>query len=514
MGMMGLRFLSIFFTFLLLGNPAYAEWHQASSDHFVIYADQSASQVKQFSERLERFHSAVNLVLGTESVKPSPSNRVTVYVVDNTEQVRKLFGEGNRYVAGFYTPRAGGTLAIVPRISSGASEFDLSGMTVLLHEYTHHVMYRRSAFTYPLWYSEGFAEFFAAASFERDGSVILGRPAAHRVYELALATNVPIERLLDTKAYLANREKRKGYDEFYGRSWSLYHYLTFAANRKGQMAQFLKLYRGGKSELDAAKEAFGDLKMLDRELARYVNRSQMTALVLKPEKLTIGEILVRKLDPAEAAIMPLRMRSKRGVTEEMAKDVVVEARAVAAKFPGSASVLSALAEAEFDAGNDDAAIAAADKALAIDPKDIDALVQKGNALVRQAENAAEPKTAWAAVRKHYLKINEIENDHPIPLIRFYESYARSGARPTPNALDGLVWAMQLAPFDKGLRMMLGNALVEARRYDEAIITLVPLAKDGHNEEMADIAQKLIDTAEEKRTAVATGANKEQSVSAP
>jgi thioredoxin-like negative regulator of GroEL len=105
-----------------------------------------------------------------------------------------------------------------------------------------------------------------------------------------------------------------------------------------------------------------------------------------------------------------------------------------------------------------------------------------------------------AVRRHYVKINEIENDHPIPLMRFYESYVRNGKEPTSNALDGLIWAMQLAPFDKGLRMTTGSALIEAKRFEEALIVLEPLAKDGHNQEMAEFAQKLIESAKEKNGA--------------
>jgi tetratricopeptide (TPR) repeat protein len=495
-------------------TSARAEWHQASSDHFVIYADQKEEQIRHFAERLERYHSATQYVLGRESKTPSRSNRVTVYVVDSAEKVRKLYGGGGRYVAGFYTPRAGGTLAIVPRITSGESEFEMSGLTVLLHEYAHHVMYSDAAYSYPLWYSEGFAEFFASASFAKDGTVSLGRPAMHRAYELILAKNVPIERLLDTKAYLASKEKSKAYDEFYGRSWALFHYLTFSASRKGQMSNFLSAIRQGKPDIDAAKEAFGDLKLLDKELNKYLDQSKMSALFLKPDKLKIGEIVVRKLDGAEAAAMPYKIQSKRGVDEEMAKKLISGFRPVATKFPNSAPVLAALAEAEYDAGNDDAAIAAADKALTIDPKNIDALVQKGNVLVRQAESAADGKKAWATVRRHYQKLNQIENDHPIPLIRYYQSYVENGDEPTSNALDGLVWAMQLAPFDQSLRMTVGNALIEAKSYDDAMIALEPLAKNGHDPDIAEAAQKLIDSAKEKKAAAKAGAEIEGKAAPP
>ncbi len=113
------------------------------------------------------------------------------------------------------------------------------------------------------------------------------------------------------------------------------------------------------------------------------------------DRLTVGKISVRKLGEGEAASMPIRIRSKRGVDEKTAAEVVVEAREVAAKYPDEPAVQAALAEAEFDAGDDEAAIRAADLALAKAPDNMTALIQKGYALTRQA---TETKTeeAWRA----------------------------------------------------------------------------------------------------------------------
>lgn len=493
------------FIVLMLPLPAFAEWHEASSDHFVIYADQSSEQVQRFAERLERYHSAMHFLLNREGRKPSPSNRVTVYVVKNVEQVRKLFGTDSKYLGGFYVPRAGGTLAIVPRIEAAKSALDYSGERVLLHEYAHHVMYGSSAFSYPLWFSEGFAEFYGNAGFDADGSVGLGQPAATRLVEMMLAKNVPIELMLDTKTYLASRAGKKGYDEFYGRSWLLFHYLTFAPQRKGQLTAFLKELSQGKSDIEAARLAFGDLKALDKELDKYANRTKMSSWRLKPAALQIGEIRIRKLDEAEAASMPVRIRSRRGVDEEGAKEVLPLARAVAAKYPKSAAVMAVLAEAEYDAGNDDAAIAAADAALALDPRNVNAALQKGYAMAQKAKRSEAPSKAWVAVRKQFLTVNAIENDHPIPLIRFYESYIENGDAPTDNALEGYVWALQLAPFDKNLRIKVAEALTIKNRFDDAIQTLRPIANDPHNDELGKFVNDLIEKIEKRKAEFAEAA---------
>ncbi|MCW2380776.1 MULTISPECIES: hypothetical protein [unclassified Sphingobium] len=64
--------------FATMASPAQAAWLEASSENFVIYADQKPEEIKQFSDQLERFHHAMGYVLSVEMEPPSPSNRVTV----------------------------------------------------------------------------------------------------------------------------------------------------------------------------------------------------------------------------------------------------------------------------------------------------------------------------------------------------------------------------------------------------------------------------------------------------
>ena len=171
--------------FWFVSGDAMADWHEASSDHFVIYADENEKEIRKYSDRLERYYSAMSAVLPSKGIKPSPSNRVTIYVVRNERIVRKLYGSGAdaSFVRGFYLPRAGGSLAIIPPIDvtgSKASESEL----VLMHEYAHHFMAENATYLVPRWYGEGFAEFFATTKFESKGAVGLGLPAMHRAYEL------------------------------------------------------------------------------------------------------------------------------------------------------------------------------------------------------------------------------------------------------------------------------------------------------------------------------------------
>ena len=463
--------------FLLVSGDALADWFEASSDHFVIYADESEKGIRKYSDRVERYYSAMSAIFPTRKSKPSPSNRVTIYVVGSERMVRKLYGSGvdARYVKGFYQPQAGGALAITPSIDVTGRDVSLSEL-VLMHEYAHHFMYENAPYLVPRWYGEGFAEFFATARFDADGAVGLGLPAQHRAYELFESKDVSIERLLDSKLYAA--DKTKTYDNFYGRSWLLFHYLFIDDARRKQLLDYLNRLNRGEGELAAAKAAFGDLKTLDKALDHYLRQSKMPYLRVPPDWLTVGQIVVRRMSEAEGASMPVRIRSKRGVDAKMAAEVVLEARAVAEKYPDEPAVRAALAEAEYDAGNDEAAISAADKVLATAPGNMTALIQKGKALTRMA---TETKTdaAWLAARRHFISVNKIENDHPIPLIYYYLSFVEQGKEPTQTALDGLEWALELAPYDNDLRMMVANQQMEDRRFAEAIRTISPLAYNPH-----------------------------------
>jgi tetratricopeptide (TPR) repeat protein len=357
-------------------------------------------------------------------------------------------------------------------------------------------MAENAAYLVPRWYSEGFAEYFATAKFESSGAVGLGLPAQHRAYELFEGRDVSIERLLDSKLYDA--QKSKTYDNFYGRSWLLFHYLFTDGERRKQLVDYLNRLNDGEAELAAATAALGDLKALDKALDAYLNQRRMQYIRVPPERLSVGQITVRHLSEGEAASMSIRIRSKRGVDKQTAAEVVQEARELAGKYPDEPAVQAALAEAEFDAGDNEAAIRAADKALATAPGNMTALIQKGYALTRIA---SETKTeeAWRAARKHFVSVNKLENDHPIPLIYYYLGFLQQGKEPTKAALDGLEWALELAPYDANVRMMVASRQMQDKRFAEVIRTVRPLAYDPH----AGADNPAIELLEKAREALAT-----------
>jgi tetratricopeptide (TPR) repeat protein len=472
---------------LAFAQPARAEWYEASSDHFVIYAKDSETDIRKFAENLERYHSAMAVLTKREIDVPSPSNRVVIYVVGGESQMISL-ARGDRNVGGFYIPRAGGSRAFVQTIRNQSGGYPDVSTIILLHEYAHHFLIASTHFAMPRWMSEGAAEFFAAATFNPDGSLLIGRAAQHRAGDLAFADPVHVRELIDPALY--EKQKVKGFDGFYLKSWLLYHYLTFNDARAGQLAAYVTKLSGGMGQREAGEAAFGDLDKLERELKSYV-RSRLYSFVLKPEQLRTGTIALRQLTPGEAAIMPMQIRSQRGVDDKEAAKLVVDARAVAARFPDDPGVLSALAEAEYDAGNDEAAIAAADAAIARDPARTNAYVQKGYALFRKAAKAEDPAAAYAAAVRPFVALNKLENDHPLPLIYFYRAQLERGVAPNENARAALERAAVLAPFDHGLQINAGAMLAREGKIAVARAFLAPVAANPHGGPAAARAKQII-----------------------
>ncbi len=504
-----LALVALMVSALFIANPASAKWHKAESERFIVFSDSRAEDLQEFAEMLERYHVAMELESGRQVPVPSPSNRLTVYTVGSRENLREIYGNRRSSVAGFYIPRANGSVTFVPNIrfgtrdagrgrtgtrfsrgnGSGGIDSDRS-FQILLHEYSHHFLIGSARHAMPVWLSEGAAEYFSSARFNEDGSIDIGLPNNERAYEISQAAPVSVRELLDYELYRQNRGNR--YDAFYGRSWLLFHYLRFNSNRSGQLLRYWQAVASGTDSLEAATQIFGDLDQLESELRDYSRQRSMSGMRFSGGDITIGAISVSALSDGHAAMMDVIMRSDRGVSDEDAIKIVEDARAVAARYSGDANVLAALAEAEYDAGNDDGAIAAAIRAVAADPSVTNAYVQHGYALFRKAEDAEDKDAAFAAAMAPFEALNAIEADHTQPLIYFYRSFVLRGVAPPDGAKFALERATQLAPFDQGLAVEV--AAMKAAEGDAFIARylLAPVAANPHGGSQSRFAQSMMD----------------------
>ena len=490
---------------LLFATPADAAWYRASSEHFLIYSQQKPKALLEFAEDLEKFDGAVRTVRGMDDPPVSQGNRITIFTLPTAAEVQRLYGDKSGFIDGFYKGSAGGSVAYVARgdgptgglhkTSSANITYESltagsDGETTLLHEYSHHLMMQDLAVPYPEWFVEGFAEFMSTARFEKTGTVGIGLPDAQRYYGLLNGKMLPLETLLTGKYDKITEEE---HESIYGRGWLLTHYLTFEPSRKGQLKTYLMALARGVDPLQAARDNFGDLKQLGRDLDVYLHRTKMQYLKVSGPALNFAPIQISEVSAGGAAVMPMLAEIKSGVAPNAAEAMAQKVRAVENLYQGDELVETTLAEAELDARHFDAAEAAADRAMKLNPRDTDAIVLKGRAIMDRAAKATGDSRhgLFEQARNIFIAANKIDSEDPEPLADFYEAFAREGLRPTANAIAALHYASDLAPQDLGLRMNSALAYLQEDKEKEARQALIPIAYDPHGGDFSKIARSMM-----------------------
>lgn len=470
----------------LLPGYSLAAWQKVSSPHFVIYADGKPETLREFSTRLEKFDKAVRQVRGMPDPPMGDGNRLTVFVVPDIKAVQRLASGTSGMtpnLAGFYKSSSEGSIAVVPERSGDSDKRQMDDQTTFFHEYAHHLMFSDTGAPVPLWYAEGFAEFMSTASFARDGSVTLGRAATGRSEGLTDKRTFPLDQMLGGKSENLTEAE---WSQLYSRGWLLTHYLTFEPSRKGQIQAYLGDIAKG-ADLGKAAAVFGDLATLDRNLVAYAGRNRLSAVRVAPEALAIGNIKVEAVSAGAAEMLPHRMRLEAGVRKEEETALVNDIRGVAARHAADGFAQETLAAAELMLHQYPAAEAAAGRALAANPKSVQAMVYVGRAVLEQAAQDQKGKS-FADARKWFQKANAADPEDPEPLMGFYQSSIRDSGRPSAGAIAALHQAARLAPQDLGLSMQSAWQYLTDGKLAEARRALVPVAFNPHAHEASKQAR--------------------------
>lgn len=472
------------------------DWHYAESDHFRVYSSGGADAARDMAVKLERLDQAMRLFTGVKSddeVIPDFA-KPTIFQFGETKDIGQLAGVDG--VAGFFIPRAGNSVAFVPLTSEKRKrrsnsfgtrdpiefyDFDIDPQVVLFHEYTHYFMFQHSPAAYPPWYIEGLAELFGTMVLTEKGFAI-GEPPEHRMGAIAYV-DVEINQIFPKD----DRDARRINYPYYAHGWLLTSYLTFAPERTGQLAAFLSAINKGIPSRQAAEQAFGDLKQLQRELNDY-REQRARGMTAEFAESFSPDVTIRKLAPDEAARMNVMIRSNAGVTKSKARQVVRDARELLTRFPDSPSVLRAALEAEYDDGNLDRAQEIAQQLL-----DTDEALDANLYLARIAMQYAKTDPNWLkTAQSHFIAANKIEPAEPNALTGYYLTYRLGKDEPPEDALIALETAYSYAPFDTNIRTLLSHLLLLENRDNSALNVLAPVVYRPHGGKRAGELRKLIE----------------------
>src|SRR4051812_33520998 len=388
---------------LLFSTAAQAEWYEATSRNFLVYSEGSEQDARDFAAKLERY----NFVLRAyhHVTAPPAPNKLRVFLMAGGGDVARMAGApASSGIAGYYVPTARAQMLVGTRSRRAQHTGSLDPESILLHEYTHHFMYRYFPATYPTWYSEGFAEFWGSTQIGANDVIEVGLPAEHRFSTFQALGWLPIERLLRAHNY----REVGGTNVFllYAEGWLLVRYVFEHPERRHQLEQYLNLINAGTSYEDAARQAFPDIGRFNNELYDFAGTSHFTSVRLPFRTIDVGEITVRALRPAEQALITQEIKLSEGYEQREAADFATEVRNIAARFPNDPFAIRMVMETERLAGNDAAALAAADRLLAIEPNNARAMTTKGLIQVAalRAANSTD-QAAWNAARQLFIRAN-------------------------------------------------------------------------------------------------------------
>jgi len=470
-----MRLFVLFAVIVGLTVPAKAEWRKSDTRHFTIYSEGSEAALREFAVKVERFDTMLRKRYGIADI--DTPQKLTIYMLPTQVAVSKSYGARNKDIAGYYSPRGEGSIAVVHR-QNGNSKYRLDADAVLFHEYAHHFMIRNFPVAYPAWFIEGFAEFYGTTDFAKDGKAKLGMPAYYRVYGLLDQAPIPAEKLLTLDVSDFGSEQL---DSFYGRSWLLVHYLHFTPARAGQLSKYLNAINGDATGIDAARTAFGDLDQLDKELKAYLGKSSIGYIQQGVSTPAPERVDVVSVSPAFGATLMQRLALMHNPDKDVLLELIAALRASAAKYPDEADPQLLLAEAHYLSDDDAAAVVAADAALKLAPTLSRAMLVKGKAMTRlNIRNGVADTVRWKEARGWIVKANRADVNDPMPLFAYYQSFGQQGLLPVSSSLDGLRRAYEMVPEDPKVRITYASALATRKYYAAAIRLVETVAFDPHN----------------------------------
>ena len=472
-----MRFLSALLL-LLLPAPLLAEWKQAETQRFRVYADMPAPQLEQRARLLEDFHAL--LVRATGRNLPDGAPRLDVFLVENMADASP-WRQVDPRISGFYRASAGRISAFAMEQVPDSRTPELA-QTLLLHEYAHHFLLGASRNAYPAWYVEGFAEYYSTARFGEE-RIEYGLPSPVRSATLARAPWIPMERLLARDPSLLRGDESA---IFYAQSWLLTHYLFRAPGMRDRLSAYLKAYAAGADPVEAFREHIDpDFRGFEKKLRRYGVR-EATYSYFNRIEAPRAEVSLTTLPPAASVLLLPMTAVEYGVPFDKRDAALADIRERAARYPDEALSQRALALGELQLGSPIVAAELLDQQLARTPRDADLLRWRA-----QAARMTVQKDSFEIARGYLLRAMEADPQDWRTLLAYSRLY-RSTSQPMPDAaLDALLRAYNLAPQVTDVVLDTALALSNAGRTGEAARVLEPLAWAPHGGPAAELAQRML-----------------------
>jgi tetratricopeptide (TPR) repeat protein len=256
---------------VLLAFPSVvnAEWRALRTAHFRVIGDVSPARLREVALRFEQFREVVSRLM--PSALRAGSAPVVVIVFPDARAYRPFMPVANGRtvpVDGFFVDGADVNY-ITMNVEAGERAFP-----IVFHEYSHFLL--NSAFAHaPLWFNEGFAEYFSTFEVSDGGRrALVGKPIGRHV-ALLRERRLKLSELFaiapDSKEYTQDGLER---ELLYAQSWALVHFARPTDPRQfGSLESLARRLADREPVDDSVRATFAiGVDALDAELQAYVRK--------------------------------------------------------------------------------------------------------------------------------------------------------------------------------------------------------------------------------------------------
>lgn len=265
---------------LIAAAAAQDKWVEISSPNFKVNTNAGDKKGREAAQRFEQMRSLfASLLMRGKLREDVPLTILAFKNSGGVKQIAPLWKGKPVQVAGFYVAGSGKDFIVVDLSSEEAWH-------VVFHEYAHALLERNFQKT-PLWFREGFAEYFSTIRI-RKNEVLIGHPPSNYGDFANFYGLNPYEKIFaikhESKEYNESTEWRTN---FYVQSWLLVHYL-YDNRLLTQAAKYFTLTEDrGVPQTQALKEAFGlTFRELDDKVRAYLQANRVAIMSWTPPSTT------------------------------------------------------------------------------------------------------------------------------------------------------------------------------------------------------------------------------------
>ncbi|HEY9109831.1 MAG TPA: hypothetical protein VIN58_24410 [Roseateles sp.] len=468
---------------LAITSPAHAGWTRIDTEHFAILVDGAdKKQARTYGWQLEVFHAAALGALGVPDSDARNVNRFEIILLRDAAQLQRVKPNLSPTTVGVYLQCRDGAIALASRKEQRSIWFDRLAEEVLFHEVAHRLMFKYHGMMYPRWFVEGFAEYMSGTHVRsQQGAALMGTAPGHikdvwqPMGELSFSTL-----LADAASDITSDQ------DFYRHSWALTHYMLFDAQRTEALTRYLDKVVLGGNPVQVFESVTGiAVRNLKQNIDLHINTFRsVTSKTSAPDSDQI-KVEITPLVQSQSEFILTGAALRLCPSEDHGKSMLEDLRRVRQERDRpSRELRMALARAELNWGDAEAAKAELDAVLSEDPRSFEAHHLLGRAWMKLAGlHAGEERlTRLNAAREHLFKayaLNKLDapNHYQIALLLSPDST-------DPNLLTAARNAHGLEPTVVEYAVL--EALVDLEAGDSALAidALRPIASNPHNPKLS------------------------------